>query len=838
MSPPKQPDRPPRRRRRRCSACKSLDYRGDAPNYTELAFLLDDGHRHKSSLEHVIKAMRHGCQICFAVLRAIDGLIMPFLTDPPPGPIPSQTSKFPFTGYMPAGEGVIGFVQRNNQPTEITVRLNLKCNIAEDKFGIGKTHMDPTDPTRCLVGFVFEIFGHPSAPVPFEWIVPARRVAAKLTSDKRRQIVKQWMDECANCHSVCCSPNLPLPTEQSQEARMWRPRRLLDLTGNPRNMVRLIDSTEFTTQYATASLDHKLPWTSTSTLGLQTLAKFQGKIRWKDLEPAFQDAIAIASEQGIHYLWIDALCVIQDDSADVNWHIEHAHKTYGHSVLNIAMTRSDNIGQTSLGTRWLDRARTTPVGDMEIELARDGKHHKVYARSKIWDSHLVFGMHNMAPKFRCNTNPYFQRYSLGGRERCPSVSNRGSPLLDRARFMQEWILAPRTLHLHMSELVWECRGKVYCECGPQRGLDWYPPLGVWNPAKRAKDKIFLPEESRRDIWTHVMDTYVKLESRKERDRLSEIVGITACCQPFLKRAFIGGLFANSTDELAQSLLWSVRRQPSAEYRRSAPPPVLYATRAVATAGDALSAAVSVPSWSWVSVSVKRPKCRGFMHAIVEAHATLNGRLRVDKNFRVDSVESTPYPGTTGILHAYDWKLHIAGKLIVGRISTRVIGPRTYHWVAGNSKDFPPPVPPPPPAAPQTDFALVGIPSPGIAPPPLLRLEPEHLQPPPPLPPQSDGRFPAGEFTPDCNIWDTARQAAGFSGAGPSSGLAASTWAYFLLLGHVDTVGPGLNFQRTYVGLALRRAHGRQGFERVGFFTLPDDCRRLFDEGQVQEITLV
>ena len=50
----------------------------------------------------------------------------------------------------------------------------------------------------------------------------------------------------------------------------------------------------------------------------------------------FQDAIRIAQGLGLEYLWIDSLCIIQDDIEDWRKELASVSKVYGFSTINIA----------------------------------------------------------------------------------------------------------------------------------------------------------------------------------------------------------------------------------------------------------------------------------------------------------------------------------------------------------------------------------------------------------------------------------------------------------------------------------------------------------------------
>ena len=62
------------------------------------------------------------------------------------------------------------------------------------------------------------------------------------------------------------------------------------------------------------------------------------------LPQTFRDAIQVAGKLGISYLWIDALCIIQDDQDDWSRESVTMAKIYTYSVVNISAAASDHAG--------------------------------------------------------------------------------------------------------------------------------------------------------------------------------------------------------------------------------------------------------------------------------------------------------------------------------------------------------------------------------------------------------------------------------------------------------------------------------------------------------------
>ncbi|KAF2138415.1 uncharacterized protein K452DRAFT_216366, partial [Aplosporella prunicola CBS 121167] len=69
-----------------------------------------------------------------------------------------------------------------------------------------------------------------------------------------------------------------------------------------------------------------------------TLETHKSRIKWSALSKTFQDAITTTRKLGIRYIWIDSLCIIQDDPQD--WEIESTKMAdiYEGAYLTIAAT--------------------------------------------------------------------------------------------------------------------------------------------------------------------------------------------------------------------------------------------------------------------------------------------------------------------------------------------------------------------------------------------------------------------------------------------------------------------------------------------------------------------
>ncbi|KAF4447929.1 HET-domain-containing protein [Fusarium austroafricanum] len=154
-------------------------------------------------------------------------------------------------------------------------------------------------------------------------------------------------------------------------------------------------------------------------------------ISWSLIPKTFQDAIRFCLELEIHFLWIDALCIIQDDHAD--WETESAKMAdiYQNAFITLAATRASS----DRGGCFNETIQRVPQYTLESSLR--GTTQKIMVREKLthWE---------MPPTQR---------------------SKDLHPLLTRGWVFQERILSPRVVHFSSREMIWECRQEVACECG-------------------------------------------------------------------------------------------------------------------------------------------------------------------------------------------------------------------------------------------------------------------------------------------------------------------------------------------------------------------------------------
>jgi hypothetical protein len=253
-------------------------------------------------------------------------------------------------------------------------------------------------------------------------VLQGARMLPTIPGDTRAPASIEWarqrLQECVDSHASCGQESIPeLPT------------RVLDLRPDADDMmnVKLIRTQGLDARYA--CLNHR--WSrpaALETLKSNYVAHTKG-IGWDVLPKTFIEAIAIAQDLDLRYLWIDSLCIIQDDEDDKSHEIAKMSSTYTNAYITIAATHSDSSMHGCYSTGSLHH--------QDYRLPSSKQHGAItvetdlYVREKI--AHI-------------------------GEERALT------PLLKRGWVCQERLLSPRVLHFCEKELIWECRESSSCQC--------------------------------------------------------------------------------------------------------------------------------------------------------------------------------------------------------------------------------------------------------------------------------------------------------------------------------------------------------------------------------------
>ncbi|KAK3901706.1 HET-domain-containing protein [Staphylotrichum tortipilum] len=160
------------------------------------------------------------------------------------------------------------------------------------------------------------------------------------------QLVRRWLDECLRSHPECNvfrSPRI-------------RPTRLIQiLSRDPRDQswkLRLTADTTNAGPYAALSYC----WGPGGTAGQMTttkntIASWSQDLPWDEAPQTIHDAVRVTQLLGLNFLWIDALCIIQDDPSDKQAELPKMAAIYGDADITIVAARASRVQQGFLQNR-------------------------------------------------------------------------------------------------------------------------------------------------------------------------------------------------------------------------------------------------------------------------------------------------------------------------------------------------------------------------------------------------------------------------------------------------------------------------------------------------------
>ncbi|KAF2803123.1 HET-domain-containing protein [Mytilinidion resinicola] len=335
------------------------------------------------------------------------------------------------------------------------------------------------------------------------------------------------------------------------------------------------------------------------------------KIKHDELPKTYSDAILLTRALNIRYLWIDSLCIVQDDKED--WRAEAARMgdVYRYSHVTIAATAGedgnaglfDNQGKNAAKVRCKELERRlegdggktrNAVRGMNVEEGEDAGKQVGHGSTASQSKAGVRGK----PGGRCSNGKIkggrLDKDSGKCRQKVEQKDEQGTPkdrifvrrqarhdafsrfdpsgppLLTRAWVYQERVLSTRVLHFDADELLWECSETFACECGavearntkratvkkgrPESGgpvtewLDTYQ----WVDSKRSHDTIREHPRLLRERFRGVVSDYGRLRLTKECDRLPALAGIARDFRGYSRGRYLAGLWE---DTLWTDLQW-------------------------------------------------------------------------------------------------------------------------------------------------------------------------------------------------------------------------------------------------------------------------------------------
>lgn len=136
-----------------------------------------------------------------------------------------------------------------------------------------------------------------------------RSTAEETLTDSAISQAKSWIETCTTTHQFC--------SNGESEGRNILPTRLLELGGETkRPTVRLTETENISDKFEYVTLSHCWGGVPGFKLKKKNFDNLTANIDFDTLPRSFADAVTLTQALGMTYLWIDSLCIIQDDAED------------------------------------------------------------------------------------------------------------------------------------------------------------------------------------------------------------------------------------------------------------------------------------------------------------------------------------------------------------------------------------------------------------------------------------------------------------------------------------------------------------------------------------------
>ncbi|KAF1835813.1 HET-domain-containing protein [Decorospora gaudefroyi] len=236
------------------------------------------------------------------------------------------------------------------------------------------------------------------------------------------------------------------------------------------------------------------------------------------LPRTFQDTVQVAKVLDFDYIWIDALCIMQDSLQDWRQESMQMKDIYANAYCTVAASWAPNPDGGLFKLRNVEDVR---CGSFKADIL-DGSSINIRLLERG-------GFHNEI--FR-------------------------APLHGRAWILQERILSPQVLFFTEQQVMWESENDVRCEAFEDDLPSHYVDESIWLRTFLQRSK-FDSDDEHYDLlveyWAQCVDVYSLCHLTVPADKLIAIDGIVQKLKKVHKVEYVAGIWWH---RICKSLLWS------------------------------------------------------------------------------------------------------------------------------------------------------------------------------------------------------------------------------------------------------------------------------------------
>jgi hypothetical protein len=342
----------------------------------------------------------------------------------------------------------------------------------------------------------------------------------RLESDKKWDLFSLWLEKSQSKGQTFHSDSFPT--------------RILDLSLEHKVVLRVNAGKPY------VALSHRWGTSQHLTATTATLEQLKAGISLELLPATFKDAVLAARRLGVYSLWIDALCIVQDDQEE--WRSE-----------------SQKMGGIYTNAKFVIAVHCA-ADDSKGFLA------EALAKRSTIDFKNLDGKEDVAIYRRSNLDRDVTR----------------SALSERGWVLQERLLATHTLHFTTHGVISESREGVFSEdgrpnskfkspCHLFRQLLTLPKLQIASTSSDTvqETKVFCQQVARRTPldWLAIVEQYTKCDLTREGDKLIAIAGMAGRICSRIGSKWCAGIWS---DRISEGLLWLPEREMSRPTHSRAP----------------------------------------------------------------------------------------------------------------------------------------------------------------------------------------------------------------------------------------------------------------------------
>ncbi|MCJ1306410.1 hypothetical protein MMC25_000052 [Agyrium rufum] len=398
-------------------------------------------------------------------------------------------------------------------------------------------------------------------------------------SERSLAVSKAWFQRCLEEHPTCCR----------DDGLGDLPSRVIDV-GDDSHKPFVYCSENERLPYAALSYC----WGSTTSVRSLTsnIAEHQRSLSLEDLPKTMADAIIITRKFGIRYLWIDALCILQDSKEDFNHEVDNMRSIYAHATFTIAATDAASCYDGCFKERKWASTVMTPL-DIRLPGGLHEKRSGIHCRMKNTHTSVL------------NRIMAMSRHRFDKQKEGPVLNSRGWAL-------QEGLLSRRVLRCGRDELSWtclegDCSESIPAEEDSRIRHQWQNVVkrALVTGIKNYGNLNAVDTDSIFGHWLSIVENYTCRRLSEPSDKLIAVEGVQRSIGLLIEEEPIVGIWKGRF--FPPSLLWVV---------------------AMGDNGGS-GASIQCPSWSWASVPYPVTYLKPSRELMVYLPEILSWDVRVD-----------------------------------------------------------------------------------------------------------------------------------------------------------------------------------------------------------------